>query len=258
MLEISAIPAFTDNYIWLIKRPNTKACLVVDPGEAAPVLALLEKDDLALAGILITHHHTDHIGGVAEITAAFPVPIYGNAHDAKVPATHAIEPGEDISISALDLSLHTLAIPGHTLGHIAYYTPGHLFCGDTLFAAGCGRLFEGTPDMMCDSLAKITDLPDDTLIYCAHEYTEANLRFALTVEPSNAALQQRYKDVCSLRNASPAKITLPTRLDREKSTNPFLRCDQTEIIQSAQKHTKTESTDYHHVFSIIRQLKDYF
>ncbi|HWU84114.1 MAG TPA: hydroxyacylglutathione hydrolase, partial [Rhodocyclaceae bacterium] len=195
-MEIIALPAFSDNYIWAVRTPEGRVA-VVDPGEAAPVLDYLERSGGTLAAILITHHHGDHIGGVAQLLQHAAVPVFGPAAErAKITTlTHALREGDCVELPELGLELGVLDVGGHTLGHIAYFgeidgTPV-LFCGDTLFAAGCGRIFEGTPQQMFNSLNKLAALPADTRVYCAHEYTQSNLRFALAVEPDNAALQQR-------------------------------------------------------------------
>jgi hydroxyacylglutathione hydrolase len=224
MFEILLIPAFKDNYIWLLTRGSR--AFVVDPGDAAPVLARLAADDLVLEGILITHHHADHQGGVAELLARYPAAVFAPVNESITGCTQPLSGGERIDV--LGTSVEVMAVPGHTLGHLAYHAPGALFCGDTLFAAGCGRLFEGTPEQMSASLDQIADLPDETLIYCAHEYTEANLRFALAVEPENEALQQRVVKVAALRAAGQSSV--PSTLAEEKATNPFLRCTEPAVI----------------------------
>jgi hydroxyacylglutathione hydrolase len=227
MFEISPIPAFKDNYIWLLAR-GTQA-FVVDPGDASPVIARLVADGLDLAGILVTHHHADHQGGIAALCERYQPAVYAPAVESITGTTHPLKGGETLDI--LGSAVQVLAVPGHTLGHLAYLAPGALFCGDTLFGAGCGRLFEGTPAQMHDSLSSIAALPDETLIYCAHEYTEMNLRFALTVEPGNLALRQRADDAARLRAAG--RPTVPSTLASEKASNPFLRCTQPAVITAA-------------------------
>lgn len=230
MFKVSSVPAFKDNYIWLLTRG--KRAFVVDPGDAAPVAARLAAEDLTLEGILITHHHADHQGGVAELAARWHPVVYGPANESITGCTHPLSGGERIDV--LGESVSVMAVPGHTAGHIAYYAPGMLFCGDTLFGAGCGRLFEGTPEQMSASLDAIAALPDDTLVYCAHEYTEMNLRFAVAVEPDNAALRERVAKVAALRAAGLASV--PLTLAEEKATNPFLRCDQPAVMEAAKAH----------------------
>lgn len=246
MQTIQAIPAFTDNYIWLLITPDNARAICIDPGDAAPVLDVLKKQALTLDAILITHHHHDHTGGVTALQRAFP-----NAYTYWPADLHDnqqfTQQGSDFTV---------LTIPGHTLDHIAYYTPGHLFCGDTLFAAGCGRLFEGSAEQMLHSLERISALPDDTLCYPAHEYTLNNLRFARIVEPENQAIQERLTAVIAQREQG--EITLPCTLALEKATNPFLRCHKNTVIQAAKQHSGREVTDIVDVFAVIRTWKDLF
>lgn len=252
MFDVSFIPAFKDNYIWLLTRG--KRAFVVDPGEAAPVEARLEADGLTLEGILITHHHADHQGGVAELKARWQAVVYAPGNESITGCTHPLSGGENLDI--LGAAVRVLAVPGHTLGHIAYYTPGMLFCGDTLFGAGCGRLFEGTPEQMSASLDSIAALPDETLIYCAHEYTEMNLRFALAVEPDNPALQVRVARVAALRASGLPSV--PSTLDEEKATNPFLRCTQPAVRSAAQKRNATVGPQKAAIFKTIREWRNSF
>ncbi|MFH1661255.1 MAG: hydroxyacylglutathione hydrolase [Rhodocyclaceae bacterium] len=252
MFEISLIPAFKDNYIWLLTRG--KRAVVVDPGDAAPVIARLEADDLTLEGILITHHHADHQGGVAELKARWPVEVHAPANESITGCTRPLSGGERIDI--LGQTVDVMAVPGHTLGHLAYLAPGALFCGDTLFGAGCGRLFEGTPEQMSASLDSIAALPDDTLVYCAHEYTEMNLRFALAVEPENAALLARVAKVAALRAAGQPSV--PLTLGEEKATNPFLRCTEPAVMAAAEKRDSTVNRKKTSIFKTIRGWRNEF
>ena len=230
MFEVIRIPAFKDNYIWLLRKGAS--ALVVDPGEAAGVLAVLARGRLALAGILVTHHHHDHQGGVAGLLASYPAAeVFGPAVESITGLNRPLRGGETICPAHFGVDFEVLAVPGHTLGHLAYYCADSLFCGDTLFGAGCGRLFEGTPAQMFDSLARLAALPDQTAVYCAHEYTELNLRFALTIEPGNPRLQQRADEVAAARAQGLA--TVPSTLELEKATNPFLRCSVPEVAASA-------------------------
>ncbi len=233
---VLAVPAFSDNYLWLIHDGARAA--VVDPGDARAVLAALAEQGLTLSAILLTHHHADHTGGVLELLQHYAVPVYGPRKEAITGVTEALEQGDTVVVPELDLRLTVLEVPGHTLGHIAYVRQaagpvderhqGWLFCGDTLFAGGCGRLFEGTPAQMVDSLAKLAALPDDTLVYCAHEYTLSNLRFARAIEPDNAALLERVGDETAKRERGQA--TIPSTIGLEKSTNPFLRYREPAIV----------------------------
>ncbi|WP_306393725.1 hydroxyacylglutathione hydrolase [Telluria beijingensis] len=231
-LSVLTVPAFKDNYLWLIHDGSNAA--IVDPGDAAPVKAALAAHTLRLTAILLTHHHADHIGGVPALLDEWDVPVFGPRSDGIELVTQPLGQGERIVAPGLDLALEVLDVPGHTLGHIAYARrddgANWLFCGDTLFGAGCGRLFEGTPSQMMDSLARLAALPDDTLVYCAHEYTLSNLRFARAVEPGNAALEARAEVDEAARTAG--RPTIPSTIGLEKATNPFLRYDAPRIVQS--------------------------
>ena len=251
MFEISLIPAFKDNYIWLLTLGNR--AFVVDPGDAAPVLAKLEAACLTLEGILITHHHADHQGGIAELSACYQPKIFAPANESITGCTVPLSGGE--SIAVLGQVMQVMAVPGHTQGHLAYYTPGALFCGDTLFGAGCGRLFEGTPAQMSASLDSIAKLPDETRVYCAHEYTEVNLRFALAVEPESAALQQRVAKVAAQRAAGLASV--PSVLAEEKATNPFLRCSEAAVIAAGLQHAAVDCSKTA-IFAAIRGWRNNF
>ena len=193
MFDVIRIPAFKDNYIWLLRKGAS--ALVVDPGDSRPVLEVLAREGLTLESILVTHHHADHQGGVADLLTHFPARVFGPASESITALTQPLHGGETVRLESVGVEFQIIAVPGHTLGHIAYYGSGSLFCGDTLFGAGCGRLFEGSPAQMHDSLARLAALPDLTAVYCAHEYTEANLRFALAVEPGNSDLLKRVDEV---------------------------------------------------------------
>jgi hydroxyacylglutathione hydrolase len=258
-LRVLALPAFQNNYLWLIHDGVHAA--VVDPGDAAPVLAALGEHKLLLTAILLTHHHADHIGGVPALLAHAAVPVFGPRHDGIAAVTLPLDEGAEFRVPGLDLDLRVIEVPGHTLGHIAYVrtTPGPhwLFCGDTLFAGGCGRLFEGTPDQLRDSLAKLAALPDDTAVFCAHEYTLANLRFALAVEPDNAALAQRMADATALRERG--LPTIPSSIGLEKATNPFLRDGQASIaVQLQAAHRLPAGASPLEVFTALREWKNNF
>ena len=251
---IVPIRAFKDNYVWTLR--NATHAAVVDPGEARPVLEYLSRENLRLAAILATHHHPDHVGGIAELVEKNRVPVFGPRNEPIPTLTQPVSEGDRVSIPELDVSFSVLDIPGHTRAHVAYYGAGALFCGDTLFACGCGRLFEGTAEQMYASLAKLAALPDDTKVYCGHEYTLANIGFAKTVEPDNAALKQREERDRRLRAAG--KPTLPSTLGEEKATNPFLRCLEPAVVESANKYLGARIADPVRVFAAIRDWKNRF
>jgi len=253
MFNVIRIPAFKDNYIWLLRKGASAA--VVDPGDARPVLDLLDREGLSLASILVTHHHADHQGGVAELLAHYPAEVFGPAAESITGLSRPLSGGETVRIAACDVEFQVIAVPGHTLGHIAYYGAGCLFCGDTLFAGGCGRLFEGTAAQMADSLARLAALPDETAVYCAHEYTQANLRFALAVEPGNRRLQSRVNEVARARASGLA--TVPSTMAIEKASNPFLRCGEPEVAASARRRAPA-AADEVAVFAALREWKNSF
>ena len=253
MFKVTRIPAFKDNYIWLLRKGATAT--VVDPGDARPVLDVLEREGLSLSAILITHHHADHQGGVAGLLAQHSADVFGPAAESIAGISKPLRGGDTVSIAPCDIEFHVIAVPGHTLGHIAYYGSGCLFCGDTLFAGGCGRLFEGTAAQMADSLARLAALPDDTAVYCAHEYTQANLRFALAVEPGNRRLQSRFEEVAATLARGGA--TLPSTIAIEKASNPFLRCGEPEVVASARSRVPA-ARDEVAVFAALREWKNRF
>ncbi|UVM59126.1 hydroxyacylglutathione hydrolase [Pseudomonas sp. B21-010] len=255
MIQISALPAFTDNYIWLLQDHATQRCAVVDPGDAAPVQAWLEAHPgWVLSDILITHHHHDHVGGVQALKNATNATVYGPASE-NIPARdQALHDNDKVSVLGWDFDVY--AVPGHTLGHIAYYHHGLLFCGDTLFAAGCGRLFEGTPAQMHHSLSRLAALPEDTLVYCTHEYTLGNLKFAAAVEPGNPDVAARLEKVG--RQRSEGIMTLPSTLAQEKLTNPFLRTTETSVKQKADERNGQRNQTPSEVFAALRAWKDTF
>ena len=226
MINIFPVRAFKDNYIWIVH--NQQVALIIDPGDAAPVLAWVNQQKLQPLAILCTHHHRDHTGGISSLAQEFSVPVYGPANEEIPKMTHPLTEDDTLNFPELSLVFDVLAIPGHTAGHIAYHGQNYLFCGDTLFSGGCGRIFEGNAQQMFASLQKLASLPDETLVYCAHEYTLANIQFARTLDPDNA-------DLIQLKNTAKEKLvqnmpTLPTSLALEKAVNPFLRCDQPAII----------------------------
>jgi len=231
-LNITAIPAFSDNYIWLLTAGGT-ACAVVDPGDADPVLEVLEKQGLDLRYILLTHHHPDHTGGVGELLEKYPAKVFG-PDDRRIPFKQQIcREGDMVSLPELDANFRVLEVPAHTSSHIAFFGENALFSGDTLFSIGCGRLFEGTADDMQRSLDKLADLPADTRVYCAHEYTQSSCAFALQVEPENTALIARAAEVDRLR--ATGQITLPSTLGAELAANPFMRTREKSVLGAARK-----------------------
>jgi len=254
MHDYSPIAALNDNYIWAIVHSQNRHLAIVDPGAAQPVLDFINNNDLTLTAILITHHHADHVGGIKDLLKTHPVPVYGPATEVIPSRDLALSDGDDVHLSDLDLELKILGTPGHTLGQIAYYNDEVLFCGDTLFAAGCGKVFEGTPAQMVDSLNKFAALADDTKVYCGHEYTVANLQFAQLVEPNNEAIKQRLVSCIELREMN--MPTLPSTIGLEKQTNPFLRCNEKEVIKAANEHSRTPCQDETEVFAAIRQWKN--
>lgn len=248
------IRAFEDNYIWLLH--NGQHAVAIDPGEASPVLAALEHHGLQLGAILITHRHGDHVEGIAGLLERSPVPVFGPAREHIPGLTHPIGEGDIIELPDIAVPLKVLDVPGHTAGHVAYYGGNSLFCGDTLFACGCGRIFEGTPQQMYASLQKLARLPDDTAVYCAHEYTLSNIRFAKAVEPGNQALLEREtRDKAAVAAGRP---TLPSTIALENLTNPFLRCEDPQVIQSASRYTGKALLNPVEVFTALRQWKDKF
>jgi hydroxyacylglutathione hydrolase len=251
--DVVGIPAFRDNYIWLLHRGGR--AVVVDPGDAVPVEAALAHHGLQLVAILVTHHHADHQGGVAALSERGRPAVYGPAAESITGLTHPLEGGESIRIEGFGSGFEVLAVPGHTRGHLAYRSGRRLFCGDTLFGAGCGRLFEGTPAQMAASLARIATLPDDTEVFCAHEYTEMNLRFALAVEPDNAAVRARVEACREQRGRG--LPTVPSTLAEEKATNPFLRCAEPAVVAAAVARG-ARADDPVDVFATIRAWRNEF
>jgi hydroxyacylglutathione hydrolase len=257
-VQIYRLPARSDNYVFVLHAPGQNIAAVVDPADATPVIDCLQSLAADLVAIFNTHHHGDHVGGNAELLKRFPqATVYGGAHDRhRIPGQQVfLDEGDRVTLG--DRPGQVFFVPGHTKAHIAYYfppvstdEPGELFCGDTLFAGGCGRLFEGTPAQMVESLGKLRSLPDATRVWCAHEYTLNNLRFALTVDSDNPALQQRYRETQALRDR--AEATVPSLLGVEKQTNPFLRWDE-HAVQSA-----VGITDPIRAFARLRGLKDQF
>lgn len=252
---LTPLPAFADNYIWLLTDTAGNAA-VVDPGDAAPVERALDARDLKLRAVLATHHHPDHVGGAAELAARHGCPVFGPAREAGEVVTAPLEGGSEVEVPYLGARFRVLDIPGHTAGHIAFFGHGILFSGDTLFSAGCGRLFEGTAAQMSASLAKLAALPESVLVCCGHEYTVNNLRFAAALEPDNQAIHAHAARCLALRAQGTA--TLPSTIGLERRINPFLRCSEPAVREAASRHSGETLTDPIQIFAVIRQWKDGF
>jgi hydroxyacylglutathione hydrolase len=255
-MKLVQIPLLRDNYGYLIVCQKTNSAAIVDPSESEPVLRRIEQENITLTAILNTHHHRDHTGGNEGLLAGKKLEVYGHKSDqGRIPGlTRGVDEGDDITVG--ELRGKVLFIPGHTTGHVAYLFDNNLFCGDTLFTAGCGRLFEGTAEQMQASLKKLMALPDETKVYCGHEYTESNLRFAMTLEPKNHKLVSRLERVQALR--ARGLSTVPSTIEEEKLTNPFLRWESKEIQASLKARTPDLRIDPVSVFAQIRKLKDAF
>lgn len=265
-LNVYPVPAFKDNYIWLIELETSSSkgtqappdgstphpVAIVDPGTAQPVLQAIEDHGFEPVAVLATHHHHDHIGGIPRLSQHYDIPVYGPATETIPRLTHPLREGDEVRLGTTEFRV--LDIPGHTAGHIAFYGAGALFCGDTLFAAGCGRLFEGTAAQMYQSLSKLAGLPDDTQVYCGHEYTLNNVKFALQVEPENADLYKRLADIEKQREQG--RPTVPAPLGLERQTNPFLRCNEPNVIAAAEKYAGTRLNGGEDTFAVVRHWKD--
>lgn len=251
-MNLNSIPAFQDNYIWVL-NDETGRCLIVDPGEAAPVLAAITENGWQPEAILLTHHHNDHVGGVSDLHRHYPnLIVYGPEETRHKGTTKIVADGDRIRV--LDQEFHVFATPGHTLGHVCFYSAPWLFCGDTLFSGGCGRLFEGTPAQMYRSLQRINTLPEETLICCAHEYTLSNMKFALSVLPHDLFINEYYREVKELRAKN--QMTLPTTLKNERQINLFLRTYDIDLINKINKETKLLQSEER--FAWLRSKKDNF
>jgi hydroxyacylglutathione hydrolase len=255
MIAITPIRALKDNYIWMISDPTSDQVWVVDPGEAQPVIETLEKNHFILCGIILTHHHRDHSGGIPELLDyAGKIPVVGSHISSASTVTNPVRNGDEVICHSL--RLYAMEIPGHTLDHTAYYGSHVLFSGDTLFSGGCGRIFEGTTSEMFISLQKLNNLPDDTRVYCGHEYTLANLKFAQFVEPSNSFIAKKIEKAIRLFDSQ--GCTLPSYMGEEKLTNPFLRCKQPEVIRSVENFAGRKLNDVVEVFHHLREWKNDF
>jgi hydroxyacylglutathione hydrolase len=257
ILQVTAVPAFDDNYLWLIHSPlSSEQVLAVDPGDASAVRKTLQLDQLALSGILITHHHADHVGGVTELLKDHSIAVFGPENEQIPGQPRRVSQDEHVRFDKLGLDFEVLEVPGHTSGHIAYLGHGAVFCGDTLFSGGCGRLFEGTAPQMLASLEKLAALPPDTKVYCAHEYTLSNLRFARVVEPENEALAGYLEHCLELRGQS--RPTIPSSIGLELRINPFLRTHVETVKRAAERqagHTLHSESD---IFAVLREWKNHF
>ncbi|MTH48268.1 hydroxyacylglutathione hydrolase [Intestinirhabdus alba] len=251
-MNLNSIPAFQDNYIWVLSNSEGR-CLIVDPGDAGPILAAVAKQKWRPEAIFLTHHHQDHVGGVKELLQHFPkMAVYGPAETLHKGVSHIVKDGDFVTV--LGQQFTVIATPGHTAGHLCYFSHPYLFCGDTLFSGGCGRLFEGTPAQMYQSLKKISALPDDTLICCAHEYTLTNLTFAKSILPHDSFINDYYREVKELRLKN--QMTLPVILKNERHNNIFLRTEDPVLIKEINKETLLQQPEQR--FAWLRSKKDSF
>ncbi|MDD5280771.1 hydroxyacylglutathione hydrolase [Acidithiobacillus sp.] len=249
-MSVHFIPAFADNYIYVLE--SSAGVWIVDPGDVEPVFQWLAPRQMVPTAILCTHHHADHTGGVAALADHFRIPVYG-AND-RIPAlTHPVAAGK-LTIGSAEIQV--MEVPGHTRDHIAYVWNASLFCGDTLFAAGCGRLFEGTPEMLFHSLQQLAALPPETAVYCAHEYTRNNLRFAALVDPGNPVIRDRQ--IQAQKQRERGQPTLPSSIALERASNPFLRCADPALIASARHFDPLSGGTALSVFTALRRWKDQF
>lgn len=251
-MNLISIPAFQDNYIWVLVD-GERRCIIVDPGEAAPIMKAIDENGWQPEAILLTHHHNDHVGGVPALRARFPeLKVYGPAETQNKGTTQVVEEGENILILGWEFSV--FATPGHTSGHICFFSFPYLFCGDTLFSGGCGRLFEGTAEQMYQSFQKINALPEETIICCAHEYTLANMKFAKSILPEDPAINDYYHKVNELR--AKKQKTLPVTLKNERKINLFLRVNDIDLIDKIKQETKLQQPEQR--FAWLRSKKDNF
>lgn len=257
MLIPIPIAALSDNYIWILRQADNKEVVIVDPGEVAPVIEALDTADLRPVAVFVTHHHGDHVGGLKDLCDLHPdIPVHGPAGETIGGVTERLREEDRVHVGALETTFEVIETPGHTNGHISFVGGGVVACGDTLFAGGCGRVFEGTPEQMHASLQKLANLPEDTLVCCGHEYTVANLTFAEAVEPGNHVIHERLERA---RGARAADLpTVPFRIGEELQTNPFLRCDEPEVRASAERRAGRELSRASDVFAVLREWKNSF
>lgn len=255
MTQVIGVSAFTDNYIWLISNEERKTAAIVDPGDARPVIAELQQREMTPAAILITHHHADHVGGIADLLAAYPdLEVYGPARENIPHIQHKLSEGHTVTLETIGQSFEVLDIPGHTAGHIAYYGDNSLFCGDTLFGSGCGRVFDSNMEDLHTSLHRIAQLPSETRVYCAHEYTVENIGFAKWVEPDNTDTDKRLEECWELLDSG--RATIPFTLESEFKSNPFLRTHIPEVIEKIEEVAGRELGTPAEVFAAMRIWKD--
>lgn len=254
MPEIRPVRVLDDNYAWILGPRRGSFAVVVDPGQAAPVAAALARRGQRPAAILLTHHHSDHVSGVLELVAENAVPVYGPRRDAIPTVDRPVGDGDRIEVREAELALDVIHVPGHTAGHVAYFGRGFVFTGDTLFGGGCGRLFEGSARELYGSVRRLAALPPSTEVYCGHEYTVANLRFAAEIEPGNLALATRLAD--ATRRATRCEPTLPSTIADELATNPFLRCTEPGVVAAAERYAGRPLQDEIEVFAALRRWKD--
>ena len=252
--EVVALRALADNYVWTLRDERRAA--VVDPGDARPVIDYLDREKLELVAILNTHHHADHVGGNRGLLARWKVPVFGPNDERVAEVTHRLKEGDRFTLPHFGIEFGVMDIPAHTRSHIAFHGAGMVFSGDTLFAAGCGRLFEGTPAQMHDALTRLMQLPDDTRVYCGHEYTVANVRFARAVEPDNAPLRELEARAKQLRDQD--LPTVPSTIAQEKATNPFVRVREKTVVAAASKFAGRQLTDPVSVLAAVREWKNSF
>jgi len=253
---LKAIPSLADNYIWLLVNDTTATAIIIDPGSSQPCEYFLDQENIRPVVILVTHRHWDHVNGIERLVQRYNIPVYGPATEYIPCQTNAVKAADRFRIEGFDIDFHVMDLSGHTAGHIGYLTEHGLFCGDTLFSAGCGRLFDGTAAQLHAAIQRIAQLPPDTTIYCAHEYTLDNLRFALAVEPDNPAIQQRFHEVKKLReNNLPS---LPFTLEQEMRYNPFLRTGKENIMQAVAQHSGQDINNSEDCFRYLRMWKDGF